>query len=156
RATLLEYLVEIAAAGLPSDPVSLVHRVIDGARMARQDPSIRVGSFRAGDCYQTSSLSLPWELAVNSPPRARFAAAVAAALDSTPDDGDPLRGIKQWKNSAMDDARARRRSLSAAVEQIYIGPEPKTPRILLLSNPSAFSGAEESLCQMARYVDRNR
>jgi len=146
----------ITMPGLPSDPVLLVDRLVDAARMAKHELDIRVGSFHASDHYDLAAACLPWDLTVNSPRRARLAATVAASLDADPHEDDPLGSILRWKECSIAEAQDGRRLLAGGAGQVHVEVESQTPRVLFVSNPSGFSGAEESLCQMVLHLDRRR
>jgi glycosyltransferase involved in cell wall biosynthesis len=154
RATSLANLATLSTAGLPSDPVVLVQQLVEASKAANQALDLRVDYWQPINSYE-SGFQAPWSVTVNTS-NAGFSAKVAGSLDPGYALEGPTEGIKRWKEFSMRESLERRRALRSAVcrEPPTVQDSPR--RVLFVSNPAAFSGAEESLCQLLEAMDRKR
>jgi glycosyltransferase involved in cell wall biosynthesis len=69
---------------------------------------------------------------------------------------DPLGEMRGWRRAMASRNEEIRNTAATIMSPAIRATSNEPPRILLVSNPSAFSGAEASLCQLATHVDPNQ
>jgi glycosyltransferase involved in cell wall biosynthesis len=106
----------------------------------------------ASAAYGADPADLPEALRVRNAAHLEIARAVTA--DEGRLDG-PLDALRSWKTRSIEKRRADIGELIAAAGDIRRDWETQAPRrVLYVSTPSAYSGAEESLCQLVGGLNR--
>ena len=147
---LLERLSLLSGPGLPSHP-ALAYRRLRTARSKAASKlldDLKETVIDAAARYGTASHELPMAVRFNSQDEVETANEVLRVNDEP----EGLDALRLWKRVQIRNNTERLASLhfhSSALET-------SRPRVLYVSNPSAFSGAEESLCQLVRKIDPNR
>lgn len=148
--SLTQQLVHVLKSGPPASlPVGQHHTL----RKIAQDLSvafpkaIKAVPFDAGVEYELDPRELPETLRVRNSTHVDIARAVISSRTTA---SDPLRDLRAWKREALSKQRA-----FAGEPGPYMGRSAVRSRacarrrkILFVSTPSAYSGAEESLCQL--------
>ena len=98
--------------------------------------------------YASSPAHLPVDLAFETPEDVECATRALLEVDSS-ETADEWSGLKSWK-------RQRILQIDAPYSPRRAAARSDCARVLFVSNPSACSGAEESLCQVVKYLDRKR
>lgn len=163
--TVLQDLSQLQAPGIPYDPKRAVETIVALARATGTQPPfpLRLGRVSAAEYGVLSTLTLPRRIYIkdeNDCEIARYAIHLmtsGAAVNSP----EVLLGLDCWKRAATEIGLQRRRNLltQAGVpisrkDASALGIPSRS--VLFVSNASAFSGAEQSLCQMARCLDASR
>jgi glycosyltransferase involved in cell wall biosynthesis len=167
-------LAELARAPLPpgeEDPTRAMHWLLASeanARAARVAWPVRAQPFDAGAAYGVHPGDLPEQILFASP---REMALARDVMQASGDDSaaGPLDDLRRWRAATIAaHARAREtlRSVSTtlfpsnvastAIPSQPSATPPSARRVLFVSNASAFSGGENSLCQLAAMLDRQR
>lgn len=156
-AGLLVRLCKLALPGLPTNPAAAVDLLLRAAANAGGKPvmSIRAIRFDAGGVYPIVPHELPEQVDLGVPGDVRIARRVIKHHHKKDESLDELRRWRQGSSAirlAMEKRvnRLTPRRLSAELRRS------STRRILYVSAPSAFSGSEQSLVQMASKIDQKR
>ena len=152
---LLERLSLLSGPRLPSHP-ALVYKRLRTAR-SKAAPKllsdIKETVIDAAARYGTALHDIPVAVRLNSQDEVETANKVLRLNDEP----DGLEALRLWKRVQIRDNAERLASLHfrSPIFSAPVTPSSR-PRILYVSNPSAYSGAEESLCQLVRKVDPDR
>lgn len=156
-AGLLVRLCKLALPGLPTNPAAAVDLLLRASANAGGEPvlPIRATRFDAGGVYPIVPQELPEQVDLAVPGDVRIARRVIKHDHKTDESLDELRRWRQVSLAirlAMEKRvnRLTPRRLSAALRRS------STRRILFVSRPSAFSGSEQSLVQIASKIDQKR
>jgi glycosyltransferase involved in cell wall biosynthesis len=149
---LLERLSLLSGPGLPSHPALVYKRL----RTATSNSAANIlGDARetvidVAARYGTAPQELPLVVMFNSQAEVEIANEVLRLNDEP----EGLDALLLWKRMQIRDNAERLASLH------FRSPVAETtssrPKVLYVSNASAYSGAEESLCQLVRKIDPNR
>ena len=152
---LLERLSLLSGPGVPSHP-ALAYKRLRGA--TSKAASKLLGDLRetvidVGARYGTTPQKMPVAVAFNSQAEVDIANEVLR-LNNDP---EGLEALLLWKRLQIRDNVEHLSSLHfrSPVSSTHETPSSR-PRVLYVSNASAYSGAEESLCQLVRKVDPKR
>jgi glycosyltransferase involved in cell wall biosynthesis len=141
-------LAELARAPLSAGEAG-AEELLRGVRAAQPFDAAAAYGIRPGEMPEQMFFTSPREIAI-----AREVIATTSAASTA----GPLDELRRWRNATINTrARARDtlRSLSASLfssNRVPLRPR----RVLFASNASAFSGGENSLCQLAAMLDRQR
>jgi glycosyltransferase involved in cell wall biosynthesis len=156
-----DLLVALAESELPSLPpgaVAAVHRLIEVATTigAELPFALQARPFDASEVFPVAEPELPRSVRIATPQDVGILRRVVAQLAPNAAPGS-LAGLHLWKRerirqSEREREQQRPRTISVNRRRRADG----RTRILYVSNPSGFSGAEESLCQMMSHLDKHR
>jgi glycosyltransferase involved in cell wall biosynthesis len=139
-------------ASLPMGQHESLRKAASALRVAFKS-SCKAVPFNAAAEYKAQLRSLPESLRIRNSTHVDIARAVISSRDKA---SGPLRDLHSWKREALLKQRAldsERRPF--AVRHPVRGRTRTRPRkILFVSTPSAYSGAEESLCQLVGGLNR--
>lgn len=152
---LLEQLSLLSGPGLPSNPALVYKRLRSATSKAA---SKMLGDMRetvidAAARYGKAPYEMPVAVMLNSQEEVDIANEVLR-LDDEP---EGLEALLLWKQVQIRENAERLASLhfSSPISSASATTSSR-PRVLYVSNASAYSGAEESLCQLVRKIDPNR
>jgi glycosyltransferase involved in cell wall biosynthesis len=149
--TLLERLSLLSGPGLPSHPALVYKRLRTSSKAASKLlGDVQETAIDAAARYGAAPNEMPVAIMLNSQEEVDTANEVLR-LHEEPEGVEALR---LWKRVQIRDNAERLASLHFR-SPISATPSSR-PRILYVSNASAYSGAEESLCQLVRKIDPNR
>jgi glycosyltransferase involved in cell wall biosynthesis len=142
---------------LPPDPVVIIDRLSKIASSTGETPiPIRAQVLDAAALYNVDPVELPECVLLESSRDIDVARRAITALSALNDEG-AANGLRCWKQAAIEERLNFRGGLARAINIENDFKKRTTPRrILYVSNPSAFSGAEESLCQLISRLDTDR
>lgn len=149
----LEILASIPAAGVPLEPADLAQRCLGIQNQPGQQLLLRASPLWALRCLPIKNSDIPFGASFqNEQDLALFRAALSTEEPQTASfrDGEGLRHMKRLLISETE----RRRSKDFALRRPRRAAS--LPRVLFVSNTSAFSGSEEVLCTIAENIDRRR
>jgi glycosyltransferase involved in cell wall biosynthesis len=153
---LILSLAEIDLPGAPSHPAAAVERLL------RLPPQMLADlPFAIQSCpYEPSSLQgapLPRSVSVATPRDLEIFRAVVQRVEVDPCVSTGRHALDLWTEAVSAASRDRRRRLRQALpEYRRQSSDGRSLHILYVSCPSAFSGAEESLCQLVRKIDQHQ
>ncbi len=155
---LLVWLGEAELPSLPPGAVAAVHRLYQVSRTIQEELPfpLRIRPFEGGQAYGSDGVDLPRAIDLDTP---RDVAMLREALRRLDRPADPLAGFRLWKGERIRRAEGDRAAPRPSLvwnDTTGAPPADARTRILYVSNPSGFSGAEESLCQMMNHLDRRR
>ncbi len=153
---LLRALEAVPVYPLPDDPKSIIAAVIKGAELAGCCPWVQVRAVP----YVVSNPSLVGSvdrIGLSHRGDARTARRLTSAMRSERvGEGDVWQTLRQY---LVQRARAQRRSFrslaKACCSAHHPDPDGRRLRVLFVSNASAFSGAEASLCELIAGFNRS-
>lgn len=152
---LLERLSLLSGPGLPSHPALAYKRVRTSTSKVASKllDDLRETVIDAAARYGTAHSEMPVAVMLNSQEEVETANEVLR-LDDEP---EGLEALLLWKRVQIRENAQRLASLHfrSPVSSAFETPSSR-PRVLYVSNASAYSGAEESLCQLVRKIDPNR
>ena len=150
---LLERLSLLSGPGLPSHPALVYKRLRTATSKAASKllGDMRETVIDAAARYGVAPNEMPVAIMLNSQEEVETANEVLR-LDDEP---EGLEALRLWKRVQIRDNAERLASLHYRSPVSAETPLSR-PRVLYVSNASAYSGAEESLCQLVRKVDPNR
>ncbi|MPZ21253.1 MAG: glycosyltransferase [Luteitalea sp.] len=144
---LLKGLMELQVPDLPSHPRTALDLV------ERAQTAFDLGlSFRRGRLTPHGQISggvMPSEVSIHASGDVEIARGVIEATDGA---SQQVSLLQLWRHQATE--RKGRHLSSWRSRHRSLPHDPK--RVLYVSNPSACSGAEESLCQVVAHLDRDR
>jgi glycosyltransferase involved in cell wall biosynthesis len=150
---LLERLSILSTPDFPSHP-GLAYKRLRAAAVSQAASKLLAGMkeevIDAAASYGKAPYEMPLAVMLNSQEEIETAKEVLR-LDDDPEGLDALLLWKQVQIRENTDRLASLHSPSAELRRTSV-----RPRILYVSNASAYSGAEESLCQLVRKIDSNR
>jgi glycosyltransferase involved in cell wall biosynthesis len=155
---LLFELARLDVAASPSEPLSVVKALLDLGRSVRVPMEIRAVPFDAQREYHTDPTKLPTDVALRFPRDLSVAKSVIAA-GSTSSDTDPAALLATWKRAVLEAREGSAPWHLGAADPEKMGtasPRDSRARVLYVSTSSAFSGAQQSLCQLVSDVDASR
>ena len=147
---LLERLSLLSGPGIPSHP-ALVYKRLRAASSKTASKllaDIKETVFDVAARYATALNEMPVALTFNSQDEVDIANRVLCLNEP-----EGLEALRLWKQAQISDKAERLASLHFSAP---LSSAPSRPRVLYVSNASAYSGAEESLNQLVRKVDPNR
>lgn len=149
RNTLEQVAVTTAKFGI-TDPELGLEKIVAAARLLEKNSTFRVrtASLDVPVSYRARPQSIPQTISLRLRSDFEFADAVLRTAPSDP--GSPLAVLQHWKRLLIEDrahqiTQIRRMASSPTVRH--------RKRVVYISQPSAFSGAEESLCSMISALD---
>ena len=133
-------------ASLPRDQHHRLSKAASALRVATQG-SINAVSFDAAGEYNAQLRELPASLRIRNATHVDIARAVISSRDKT---SGTLRDLQAWKKESLLNQRTSEREPRpfAARTTIKRRIHARRRKVLFVSTPSAYSGAEESLCQL--------
>ena len=138
--------------GLPSDPILLVERLRSLTKTTGQPSPFQLNSasFDTSLEYDFDPTSLPRSVRIETPNDVEIIRRVCVRLDSKAEEKSEFSPLQFWKEEVTQGRQQR-----VVVGQLDTGdsPPPAKCKVMFVSNPSAFSGAEQSLCQLVNYID---
>jgi glycosyltransferase involved in cell wall biosynthesis len=134
--------------GAPTALRPLVQAIEQFGGAKRLGLTFPTGYFDARLHHPGSPADLPVDLAFETPQDIECATVALLEVDGS-DTADEWSGLTTWK-------RQRILQSDAACGPRRAAPRSGCARVLFVSNPSACSGAEESLCQVVKHLDRKR
>ena len=144
---------------LPSDPVLLVERLRSLVETTGQPLPFRLNSvpFDASLEYKCDPTVLPRSVRIETPGDVEIFRRVCVRRKPETEKDSDCSALEFWKEEMTRDV-VRRREQRVVVGALGTGKLPSTDinRVLFVSNPSAFSGAEQSLCQLVGQIDGRR
>lgn len=150
---LLERLSSVSSPGIPSHP-ALAHKRLRTATSKGASKllgELRETTLDAAVRYGAAPHEMPVAVMLNSQEEVDIANEVLGLNDEP----EGVEALRLWKQVQIRNYAERMASL-----HFRSSPAPvissSRPRILYVSNASAYSGAEESLCQLVRKVDPDR
>jgi glycosyltransferase involved in cell wall biosynthesis len=150
---LLERLSSLSIPGIPSHP-GLAYKRLRTAAASQLLAGVREEVIDAAARYGKAPHEMPLSVMLNSQEE------IETAKEVLRRDDDPagLEALLLWKRVQIRENTDRLVSLHfpPAVSSLELGRISGRPRVLYVSNASAYSGAEESLCQLVRKIDPNR
>jgi len=150
---LLERLSLLSTPDLPSHP-GLAYKRLRAAAVSQAASKLLAGMqeevIDAAASYGKAPHEMPLAVMLNSQEEIETAKEVLR-LD---DDPEGLEALLLWKRVQIRENTDRLASLHSRSTKLKR--TSGRPRILYVSNASAYSGAEESLCQLVRKIDPNR
>lgn len=151
----LEQIVQLADTLSFSGVESAVRRLLALQKMMPERAPLRLtcAPFNFCESYETTPQQMPLSAPLHEEHEVALAEeAVHRTEQEDPDSAAILIALKaiQTRQKAAGNCLPENCHLPA------IQPAPQPPRVLYLSLPSAFSGAEQSLCSMVRFVDHQR
>ncbi len=152
-------LSDFQVPGANTDPISLVRALKSLKVTTGQEAPLPLNSvpFDASSVYQLDPVTLPRSIRIETPNDVDVLRRVCLRLGAREGEERGILGLRLWKQEAMCDARRRRTELkSLALSKQRRVQRSDSRSILYVSNASAFSGAEESLCQLVTQVDAER
>jgi glycosyltransferase involved in cell wall biosynthesis len=154
-AAALTVLARIRVPGAPTDPIQIYQRVRTAGAQAARDIGLTGVSvpFDAASVYRRNREILPWTVEITKPEDVETSRRVLTRVGDV--DRDDTATLRAWRQEQRRDHPAEAR-LSAHRACLELPSRTVRPRILLISNPSATTGAEQSLLQMIRSIDRQR
>ena len=111
--------------------------------------SISAVTFDAAVDYNAHPRELPESLRIKNSTHVEMATAVISSRDKT---SEPLRDLHAWKSETLSKQRASNNELG--MYSVRRRSRTRQRKILFVSTPSAYSGAEESLCQLVGGLNR--
>ena len=139
-------------ASLPMGQYEALRRVADALRVAGQG-SVKATPFDAAAEYMAHPRELPESLRIRNSTHVEIARAV---IQSRSQLTDPLGDLHSWKKEMLRQQRALgNESRRYGVRRAARARTPHT-KVLFVSTPSAYSGAEESLCQLVGELGRQQ
>ena len=151
------FLTELSALPFPNtaDPAEIAGRLVSGSKAIGMGSfSIQAIPFNAAE-YYTADFRLPQSILVQDDTTIE----IVRRLSRLGRFGSKLEGLKRWRDCAIDvHEHWKQRSLKLASTVSLKRPQDNVypRRILFVSNPAGFSGAEESLCQLISHIDKSR
>lgn len=154
---LLLSLQDINLPFLPPDPVVIIDRLSKIASSTGETPiPIRAQVLDAAVLYKVDPVELPERVLLESSRDVDIARRAITILATSGDEGD-TDGLRYWKQAVIDEHLNFRNGLTRVINtENDVKKKPSPLRVLYVSNPSAFSGAEESLCQLIARLDTDR
>jgi glycosyltransferase involved in cell wall biosynthesis len=156
---LLVWLGETELPGLPPLAAAAVHRLIQVSSTIDEELpfSLHTRLFDAEEAFAVPGTDLPRRVSIATPRDVRILRKVAPRLARAAASAS-LAGFRLWKEERIQEAeREREENRPRVVWADDEGaPVDGRTRVLYVSNPSGFSGAEESLCQMMSHLDPHR
>lgn len=150
---LLERLSILSTPDFPSHP-GLAYKRLRAAAVSQAASKLLAGMkeevIDAAASYGKAPYEMPLAVMLNSQEEIETAKEVLR-LD---DDPEGLDALLLWKQVQIRENTDRLASLHPPSAELKRTSD--RPRILYVSNASAYSGAEESLCQLVRKIDSNR
>jgi hypothetical protein len=154
---LLVSLGQIALPQLPSNPRLAVKALEAAARaVAQPEPACPENTpFDAGERYGEKVADLPQGFYLREPMDCEVLRRASTCAEASGEAG-PDFGVMRAVNKER--YRLHREKGTDGADAVNRGKDlcAGAPRILYVSAPSAFSGAEESLCQMVQHIDTKR
>lgn len=149
---LLERLSLLSGPGLPSHPALVYKRLRTATSNAASKllGDMRETVIDAVARYDAAPNEMPVAIMLNSQDEVETANEVLR-LDDEP---EGLEALRLWKRLQIRDNAERLASLHFGPSALETSSS--RPKVLYVSNASAYSGAEESLIQLVRKVDPNR
>jgi glycosyltransferase involved in cell wall biosynthesis len=153
-----KFVIELSTLQFPNanDPAEIVDRLVSGSKaMGVNCPfSIQAIPFDAARHYEVD-FDLPENIMIEDSRAIEIVRRLIAPKNAGWSRAD---GFKLWRQRAVE-VRAEKRQqavelASRTFPRITHNNNPK--RILFVSNPAGFSGAEESLCQLISHIDVSR
>lgn len=154
--SLTQQLVQVLKSGPPASlPVGQHHtlrKIAKDLRVAFQG-SIKAVPFDAAAVYKVHSRELPDTLRIRNSTHVDIARAVISSRATA---SEPLRDLRSWKREALLKQRALDSEPGPYVGRRAVKSRTRARRrkILFVSTPSAYSGAEECLCQLVGELNR--
>lgn len=157
---LLCALGELRMAGLPPEPAAAAGRLAAVSRVSGVEPpvAIRAVPFDALRSYGLDGPDMPERVQIEGSSDLEIANEVMCLMDGGLADSDGLAPLRHWKQITLRRAQEARRIFAARFPRPErgCGRNAERKRVLYVSNASAFSGAEESLCTAVARLDRVR
>jgi L-malate glycosyltransferase len=118
---------------------------------------IRSQPFNAAKAYQASPAKLPESIRLNTPADIELASEILSRIPSSQNENYGLDLLYWWKRVTLEKrSQLQNKLMSTVLPDNDKSTRLKSVRVLYVSNPSAFSGAEESICQLIAHTDHNR
>jgi glycosyltransferase involved in cell wall biosynthesis len=140
-------------SGMPSAPSEMVQRLLSASHALGRPCPIRLRAvpFDAASSYGVSASEAPESIAMETADEVEIARRVLNLSISSSDE------FKLWRQCSITMRNERRDELlNRKVGRFHPISRGLPYRILFISNPSGFSGAEESLCQLIAHLDTTR
>jgi len=155
KLSLIERLSKLTLPGLPKDPAAVVGRLAEAAKhFPIEGPLIfRHTPLDAERMYGAEAGALPESVHIN---RHRDLDIAREVIRTRGISEDPLSELRAWRKISIRVRQKVREQSHFMTFYRFPTDRSRKPRVLLISNQSAFSGAEESLCQLARHIDKQR
>lgn len=152
---LLASLSRLQLPSLPPEPSTALEQLRWlGTQGVGLPVTLRHQAFDASAHYEIPCAELPDRMRLRSADDLRMALEVVTQSKLS---CDPLAELKAWKRHLVSRNDDLRRRGSVIASQVRTTRERNdSPRILFVSDQSAFSGAEASLCQLASHIDKER
>jgi len=115
---------------------------------------INARPFEAGEEYDATPQTLPESVEITS----QTDISIARSVLKGSNDGDALREMRRWRRASIAiRLRTEPRSETVGARRASRAPRAGSPkRVLFVSYPSAFSGAEQSMVQLVGKLDRSK
>lgn len=153
---LLIKLSELRLAGLPTLPGPAAEMILGASRSGSPLPQFHICAipFDAAASYSAAANHLPEQVSIAWPHDIDVARYVCDRLHNVT---GPLSGLRLWREASLATRLERREQLlGSAPPRRPAKSAPIPRRVLFISFPSAFWGAENSLLQLVSRVDRAR
>lgn len=145
---LAQQLAGVLKNGLPASlPVGQHETFRKAASVLRvaYQRSIKAVPFNAAAEYQALPHELPESLRIRNSTHIDVARTVISSRGTA---NDPLRDLRSWKTQVLLKQRAPYSEPYLVPQQVRRQTRARSRKILFVSTPSAYSGAEECLCQL--------
>lgn len=153
---LLRSLTQHTVPGFPTTPSAAVSVLARAAAVQPAEMAFRINArpFEAGEEYNAAPQTLPESIEITSQTDISIARSVLRGSN----DGGALREMRRWRRASIAmRLRAKALSETARPRQVSHASRARSPkRVLLVSYPSAFSGAEQSMVQLVGKLDRSK
>ena len=152
---LLQSLAKLKFSWVASHPLLTYRRLHEfkaSGTMSDGPISVKHHRFDLAARYRVTPAEIPLQISFEE----QEAIEIARQILDPVDDPRGIDGLRSWKAAliARKDGLVVQRLIEPRAPSVASVERP--PRVLYVSNASAFSGAEESLCQMVQKIDRAR
>ena len=152
---ILQSLAKLDSSWVASHPLLTYRRLHEfkaPGTTADRVLSMKHHRFDLGARYHATPAEMPLQISFEEQEAIEIAREILDPLE----DPRGIDGLRSWKTALI--ARKHRFVTQHLVEppSPFVAATERRPRVLYVSNASAYSGAEESLCQMVQKIDRSR
>ena len=150
--SLVQQLVRVLKNEPPASLPVGQYRMLRGAANELRERSINAVPFNAAAAYNAHPRELPESLRIRNSTHVDIARAVISSRHQA---GGPLRDLHSWKREVLLKRALDSDSSPYAVRHsVRRRTRARQRKILFVSTPSAYSGAEECLCQLVGKLNR--
>lgn len=151
--TLLQALTSLEIPGLPTEPAAAVNVLSRFSQATTEPLPIEINSteFDVRNALQIDTRSVPQTMAFSTPADWAFGARIAQHMMGRSGSDESLESLARWKQQLLQLHERHSEQMALRAESYprhVFAASSKRNRILFVCPASAFSGAEQSLCQM--------